>query len=470
MLSTQHTTFSAAQRAQHSSTLVVVNSSDSAAEQFTNVLDQLLGKSTKIAKSNSINEIDTRPAELLYQEKEQTEETQNSEQLDTALHTDKEAANQEESQTQLDASTVATLVKQEQIKTKENQEVVAQTQKEGGELAKQNLKVALEQKPQGEVVTGEAFKLVKQQLVTNQQERGNQPTDPLQQGFNNAAKIQSEHAQNRANSASTSQESELKIEMSLERSSGTKDFLSPDTRPILLKASSSANPLGTLAPVASNLNKNLSSEIAKLATSGSMSSKLLQDITKEREPVASLSLLGEKNKVQTPKESSKTKELTSRQEQIINQILKLIDQAAKLKDGSTLSIRVKPEELGEVLVKVSQRGDQLFARIIPESKEVEQTVRKGINEVIAQLVAAGFKPDNIHVSVGKELSESESFSNLNRGQFEQNSSQSSEDQNLFRQNDRHGSSLDNPSSSGSKLDSKNAFSTLNSAVDNGWVA
>ena len=55
-----------------------------------------------------------------------------------------------------------------------------------------------------------------------------------------------------------------------------------------------------------------------------MGTRLMQELGRDREPIASLSLLGEKSKVQNSRESGKSNQLTSRQEQIINQILKLV--------------------------------------------------------------------------------------------------------------------------------------------------
>ena len=82
----------------------------------------------------------------------------------------------------------------------------------------------------------------------------------------------------------------------------------------------------------------------------------------------------------------------------------------------------------------------------------------------------GFKPDNIHVSIGKELSESESFSAFHSGQPNQGQDQGLDGKNLLDKGNRHGSGLSNPDSSGSKSGSKNAFSTSKGEVDNGWVA
>lgn len=135
--------------------------------------------------------------------------------------------------------------------------------------------------------------------------------------------------------------------------------------------------------------------------------KALEALSKSDQPVASLSLLNERSKSALgAKELQRGNALTAKQEKIIVQIQRLLDQAAKMKDGTTLTVKIQPDELGQVTVRVTQRGDQLFARVIPESKEVEHTVRTGVEELVAKLVSAGFKAENIHISVGKEWSES----------------------------------------------------------------
>jgi flagellar hook-length control protein FliK len=127
------------------------------------------------------------------------------------------------------------------------------------------------------------------------------------------------------------------------------------------------------------------------------------------EQLFGISLSNEKSRGVVTNANGRAQALNARQEAIINQINKLLDRAAQAKDGSSFTVKIQPEELGEVLVKVTQRGDQLFARIVPEHKEVEQTVRVGINELVSQLINSGFRAENIHVSVGKESSETALF-------------------------------------------------------------
>jgi len=476
MVSAQHTTFSAAQRTHHSPTVVVPSESDSAAEQFVNVLDQLLGKNTKVKKADSFEDLNVAPAEMLYREKEEATPLKPQENCEAQVEDSKQEATEAKEAAVVDSSTVSLLIQREKGETKQTEKVATEIKQQaatGGENKAEtkgnSTAQAIALSAQKQAVS-EAFKLVKQAQVAQHKTEAAQPLEQLQANLENYFKTQPDQAQTAAKSPKTGQESELQIEKIFDVKADSKAFMAADTRPHALKSNALLSPTVIMPNITAGQAEKYSAELAKLATRGALGTKLIQEMGRDREPIASLSLLGEKSKVQNSKDSGKSHQLTSRQEQIINQILKQIEQAAKLKDGSTLSIRIKPEELGEVLVKVSQRGDQLFARIVPENKEVEHTVRKGINEVIAQLVAAGFKPDNIHVSIGKELSESESFSAFHSGQPNPGQDKQLDQQNLLGRGDGHGSGLSNPHERGSKSDSKKAFSTLKGAVDNGWVA
>ncbi|MFN8389001.1 MAG: flagellar hook-length control protein FliK [Bdellovibrionota bacterium] len=97
------------------------------------------------------------------------------------------------------------------------------------------------------------------------------------------------------------------------------------------------------------------------------------------------------------------------QQRIIDQVKDLLKKAVQSRDGNVLMVRLNPPELGELTVKVTQRDNQVYARIIPESKEVESMLRERANDVQQVLVHAGLKPDQVHVAIGTERSESEMF-------------------------------------------------------------
>lgn len=193
--------------------------------------------------------------------------------------------------------------------------------------------------------------------------------------------------------------------------------------------------------------------------------KALNALSKDQPGISALSLTGEKAKTSNVKEQVKGGGMSPRQAQIVNQIQKLVDRATQSRDGTSLSVRIEPEELGHVLVKMTQRGDQLFARIVPEKREVEGAVRAGLTEIISQLVNSGFKAENIHVSVGRESSETSLYES-------KQGFQASDRGNTGTQGEgsRHGSSSNlsqvglnsNPNEVGLEAGAK--------VVDGGWVA
>jgi flagellar hook-length control protein FliK len=86
--------------------------------------------------------------------------------------------------------------------------------------------------------------------------------------------------------------------------------------------------------------------------------------------------------------------------EIIDKIKEAIAQATRSRDGSALVLNLNPKDLGEVAVRVQQRDDQIFAKISPKAPEVQEIVRAKIEEIVKVLTAAGFKADQLHISVG----------------------------------------------------------------------
>jgi len=94
---------------------------------------------------------------------------------------------------------------------------------------------------------------------------------------------------------------------------------------------------------------------------------------------------------------------------VVEQVKELLQKAIQNREGNTLTMRLNPPELGMMTVKVTQRESQVYARIIPESHEVEQALRSKAAEVTNILVAAGLKPDQVLVSIGRERTDAEAF-------------------------------------------------------------
>ena len=121
---------------------------------------------------------------------------------------------------------------------------------------------------------------------------------------------------------------------------------------------------------------------------------------------------------ETPNSSGKN--LKSQQVKMLEQIQQLMEKAAQTKDGNSLVLKLDPVELGQVTVKVTQRADQVFARVSAENDDVERFLRENMGEVMSSLAAAGIKGDNVHVSIGREISEAEQLFVRSQGQADVN--------------------------------------------------
>ncbi len=470
MLSTRHLSFSAANRATPAPQVLRPLEEESAVDQFMNVLQELLGKSAKNI-GTSDTEIDTKPADLPLPHYEDNEEIRNDEgndisELPLRGQDEKEQKDRRENNQEQDIT--VTCANPQAIQKHESlQEYEDGEGSEPQVTPNQNFKEnpLLQVGGAAEEAAKEAVAKVAQQVSGNKVETPvgrefSSPTgaSPELTAVTNAAigKVAPSHTE------STPESTEAEFNPLLP---GTPELQEVSSKPFRPEPQMPVAPSVKNTPVAQGLSHQFppKSDLRIELLKSSFLEKGIQGITAKDlvsgSALPGAALLGEKVRIQHVKEGAKTVQLSQRQEQIINQINKLIDQAAKLKDGSSLTIKVTPEELGQVLVKVTQRADQLFARVVPESKEVEEAVRAGVTQIVSQLVAAGFKAENIHVSVGKETPEFESQQQQSF-LFEQNSEQST---------GRHGSRLEN-GKAGIEAAKRDSVAPGRKAVDSGWVA
>lgn len=99
----------------------------------------------------------------------------------------------------------------------------------------------------------------------------------------------------------------------------------------------------------------------------------------------------------------------SMQAKLIQRISQIVESVVKNRDNNTLVVRLDPPELGQLTVKLTQRGDELYARITPENQEVEHMLKQRASEISGVLAQTGLKMDNVHVTIGSERSEADSF-------------------------------------------------------------
>jgi len=150
------------------------------------------------------------------------------------------------------------------------------------------------------------------------------------------------------------------------------------------------------------------------------------------------------------------------QAEIIERIQKMMDSATKTRFGSTMVVRLDPPELGAVTVKITQRSDQLFAKVTPENPDVEAVLRARAGEITQILGNTGLKAENIHLSIGGDVSDSEafafnSFMNGNEGSKGQLGSDSNHAGSDFMASEKLGNGLNSGG-----FDSGN--------LESGWVA
>lgn len=152
----------------------------------------------------------------------------------------------------------------------------------------------------------------------------------------------------------------------------------------------------------------------------------------------------------------------TRQQEMFERVRVALQSASQGKSLSTMVVRLDPPELGNMTVRVQQRGDQLFARIIPDSQEVESAIRGRTSEIASVLTQSGFRVDNIHVSVGLDDAQY-SFGNL----LQQQSQQSG--QGKERRQSKTSTSA-TPSGVGDALSSGSVSQTSAGLDSSGWVA
>ncbi len=172
---------------------------------------------------------------------------------------------------------------------------------------------------------------------------------------------------------------------------------------------------------------------------------------------AGMSTQGNAEKIAAAKSKAASGLPAKDQAKVVEQVKELLQKAIQNRDSNTITVRVNPPELGMMTVKVTQRESQLYARIIPESQEVEQVLRNKVAEVTNVLSAAGLKPDQVHVSIGRERTDAEAF------QFQQFMSRSDSGQRQ-ESGERQGARKEQSMSGTSMRNSEELVADL------GWVA
>ncbi|MCC6933474.1 MAG: flagellar hook-length control protein FliK [Deltaproteobacteria bacterium] len=144
----------------------------------------------------------------------------------------------------------------------------------------------------------------------------------------------------------------------------------------------------------------IASEAARSIATGSAENSSKQN---SNNAVSGLQGATEKTAVKKQQTAAANELPKKTQDQIIEKLQQMIETAAKIRNGSTMTVRLDPPELGNLTMKLTHRADQIFARIIPETADVEAMLRNRSNDLVALLVNCGFKADNVHISFGQEV-------------------------------------------------------------------
>lgn len=162
----------------------------------------------------------------------------------------------------------------------------------------------------------------------------------------------------------------------------------------------------------------------------------------------------------------------SRQQEIIQQLKDALKTASKTRDPNTIVLRLNPPELGNMTLRLTQKDESLYARIIPDSPEVEAVLRARSTELTQVLNQAGLKASEVHVSIGRERSETEVFAPLfkpGREGFDSEMSRFGQGQSGFAEGEK-GRSFSSLSEPAPGAQAKGTAFADKQLVDSAWVA
>ena len=90
---------------------------------------------------------------------------------------------------------------------------------------------------------------------------------------------------------------------------------------------------------------------------------------------------------------------------MLDRVESTLKEAARSRDGKTISLRLDPLHLGRVKVDVSLREGSLHARITPENQQVRVALREHSHELQSALRKLGLNVDSVTVTVSSEGSQ-----------------------------------------------------------------
>jgi len=151
-------------------------------------------------------------------------------------------------------------------------------------------------------------------------------------------------------------------------------------------------------------------------------------------------------------------------QRMLERVESTLKEAARSRDGKTISLRLDPAQLGRVQVDVSLREGALHARITPENRQVLASLREHAHELQGALRKLGLNVDTVTVSVTSETGQdlSEFGQELNNGKSYQHERNNMPDNGGQVPENRIGSELAERSTVGSPQQ--------DAGVEDHWVA
>lgn len=189
---------------------------------------------------------------------------------------------------------------------------------------------------------------------------------------------------------------------------------------------------GAPAPTATFGAATSASDVSALALTAAINSTLTQRLASavgsgqvaNQSPTASAQQLGKsdgslqsinnirfdaRGELSAKNELAKNAEQTARQARIqpsrlLERVESTLKEAAKSRDGKTISLRLDPPELGAVKVDVSIRDGSLHARVSAENSQVASVIREKAYELQSMLRKLGLAVEKVTVSVQDQKS------------------------------------------------------------------
>ena len=108
-------------------------------------------------------------------------------------------------------------------------------------------------------------------------------------------------------------------------------------------------------------------------------------------------------------------------QEFVDKVKEVLQNAAVNKTNDTISVKVDPPHLGEIQVRIKHKNGELFAKLTPENKEVEQVLKTKVSELSQVIQAIGFHSKDIHIQIGNDTSVEYSFQGNVSYDFNENS-------------------------------------------------